>query len=108
VPASVRYTPSWAPGEGCQIGYDFSFIIPVGVGLESGTLSIQTNTANPAPALADFNLAAPLPCNVRDRALYCFLAGGVSGTDYQLVWTAVDTAGNTWPRTALMLCAPTS
>jgi hypothetical protein len=45
---------------------------------------------------------------VRGRALYAMLAGGVAGTDYQLKFTAVDTAGNTWPRTALVLCADTS
>jgi hypothetical protein len=45
---------------------------------------------------------------VRGRALYAMLAGGVAGTDYQLKWTALDTAGRTWPRTALVLCADTS
>jgi hypothetical protein len=36
------------------------------------------------------------------------LTGGVSGTDYQIKWTATDSAGNVWPRTALVLCADTS
>jgi len=87
------------------IGLDYSFVIPVGVGVSGGSLAIFTNTADPQPADADF-VAGPV--SVRDRAIYCSLSGGVSGRDYQLTWTATDTDGNTWPRTALMLCAPTS
>ena len=45
---------------------------------------------------------------VRDRALYIGLQGGIDGTDYQLRFTVNDTAGNTWSRTALILCAQTS
>lgn len=105
MPISRRYLPEWSPGEASSIGMDFSFIVPVGVGLVEGSLSIFTNTADPQPADADFDAT---PVSVRDRALYCQLSGGVRGRDYQLRWTAADTDGNLWPRTALLLCAETS
>ena len=105
MPLSRRYRPEHAPGESCSFGLDYSFIIPVGVGIEQGTLSIFTNTATPTPADADWQKG---PVEVRGRAVYAMLSGGVSGVDYQLVWTVVDSAGNVWPRTCLVLCAPTS
>ena len=105
MPLSRRFTPEHPPGESCNFGIDFSFIVPVGVGLASGTLAILTNTAAPIDASADWTIG---PVTVRGRALYAMLAGGVAGTDYQLEFTAVDTAGNKWPRTALVLCANTS
>ena len=105
MPISRRYSPEHSPGDTASFGLDLSAIIPVGVGIKSGTLSIQTNTANPANADADWTIG---PVGVRGRAIYANLSGGVSGTDYQLQWTAYDTAGNTWRRTALVLCAETS
>ena len=105
MPLSRRFTPEHPPGESCNFGIDFSFIVPPGVGLSSGSLAIFTNSAVPVPADADWQKGA---VNVRGRALYAMLSGGVAGTDYQLKFTAVDTAGNTWPRTALVLCADTS
>jgi hypothetical protein len=84
---------------------DFSFIIPIGVGISSGTLAIFTNTANPTPADSDWQKG---PVTIRGRAIYANLAGGVEGTDYQLRWSAADSQGNTWPRTTLVLCAQTS
>jgi len=105
MPISRRYTPEHPPGESCSFGLDYSFVVPVGVGLNSGALAIFTNTANPAPADADW-VASPV--EVRGRAIYANLSGGVSGTDYQLRWTATDTQGNVWPRTTLVLCAETS
>jgi hypothetical protein len=105
MPVTRRYSPEHPPGESCSFGLDFSFVVPVGVGIESGTLAIQTNTAAPVDASADWTIG---PVTVRGRALYAMLTGGVAGTDYQLKFTAVDTAGNTWPRTALILCADTS
>ena len=105
MPLSRRFNPEHPPGESCKFGIDFGFIVPVGVGLTSGSLAILTNTAAPADASADWTIG---PVVVRGRALYAMLAGGVAGTDYQLKFTAVDTAGNTWPRTALVLCADTS
>ena len=105
MPLSRRFTPEHPPGENCSFGIDFSFIVPPGVGLTSGSLAIFTNTASPVPADADWIKG---PVVVRGRALYAMLSGGVAGRDYQLKFTALDTAGNTWPRTALVLCADTS
>jgi hypothetical protein len=105
LPLSRRFTPEHPPGESCKFGVDFSFIIPPGVGIQSGTLAITTNTAAPVDASADWTIG---PVQMRGRALYAMLSGGVAGTDYQLKFTAVDTAGNTWPRTALILCSDTS
>lgn len=105
MPISRRYTPEHPPGESCNFGLDYSYILPVGVGIESGTISILTNTANPADASGDWAIG---PVEVRGRAIYARLSGGVLGTDYQLHWTATDTQGNVWPRTALVLCSYTS
>ena len=104
MPLSRRYTPEHGPGEKSNYGYDFSFIIPVGVGISTGTLAVYTNVATPAVS-NDFTIG---PVTVSGRALYANLAGGVSGTDYQLRWSATDTDGNIWPRVGLVLCAPTS
>lgn len=105
MPISRRYTPEHPPGESCSFGLDYSFVVPVGVGIESGTLLIFTNTANPVAADSDWQKG---PVTVRGRAIYATLSGGVGGTDYQLHWTAVDSQGNTWPRTTLVLCGATS
>jgi len=105
MPLSRRYNPEHPPGENCSFGLDLSFIVPPGVGLASGTLDIFRNDAAQTPAIADWTVG---PVTVRGRALYAMLTGGVAGTDYQLKWTAIDTAGNTWPRTTLVLCADTS
>ena len=105
MPLSRRFSPEHPPGEDCAFGLDFSFVIPPGVGIQSGTLAILTNTAAPADASADWTIG---PVLVRGRALYAMLSGGVAGTDYQLKFTAFDMAGNKWPRVALVLCADTS
>lgn len=105
MPIARRYQPEHPAGESCSFGLDYSFIIPVGVGLVSGTLAIFTNTAVPTPADGDWTKGA---VTVRGRALYAMLAGGVSGVDYRLLWTATDTAGNVWPRTTLVLVGDTS
>jgi hypothetical protein len=102
---SRRYSPEFAPGEASIVGMDFSYVIPVGVGISAGTLAIYTNVAVPKPAVADFTLG---PVTVRGRALYAAISGGIDGVDYQLRWSATDSQGNVWPRTALMLCAQTS
>ena len=105
MPISRRYTPSWAPGEGSLIGMDFSFVIPPGVGIVSGTLHLFDNLPVPVNADADWVISQ---VGIFGRILYVSLGGGVSGKDYQLLWTATDSLGLDWPRTALMLCAPTS
>ena len=105
MPLSRRYNPEHPPGEKCSFGVDLSFIVPPGVGLASGSLAILTNTAAPIDASADWTIG---PVTVRGRALYAMLTGGVAGTDYQLKWTAIDTNGNIFPRTTLVLCGETS
>jgi hypothetical protein len=105
MPLSRRYTPEHPPGEHCNFGLDYSFVIPPGVGISAGTLSIFTNTVTPTPADADWTVG---PVTVRGRAVYSLLTGGQEGVDYQLRWTATDTDGNVWPRTTLVLCAQTS
>ena len=104
MPLSRRYTPEFGPGESCNIGLDYSRVIPPGIGISSGSLSIFTNTATPQPS-SDFTIGA---VTIRGRTVYAGLSGGVEGRDYQLRWIAVDTVGNVWPRTCLMLCAQTS
>ena len=99
-----RYLPSHPVGESCSFGYDFSSIIPLGLGISSGRLDIFQNVVPPVSS-SDWAIGA---VTVRGRALYASLSGGVDATDYQLVWTAVDTQGNIWPRTALVLCAATA
>ena len=105
MPLSRRYSPEWAPGEQATIGLDFSSIIPPGVGIASGTLTIDFNVVPPASSGSDFTIGA---IQIFGRVLYVLLAGGVVGRDYLLNWVATDTDGNIWPRTALLLCAPTS
>ena len=105
MPISRRYTPAWAPGEGALIGMDFSFVIPPGVGIVSGTLHFFNNIAVPLNRDADFVIG---PIGILGRILYTSLGGGVEGIDYQVLWTATDSLGLDYPRTALMLCAPTS
>jgi hypothetical protein len=105
MPLSRRYSPEWAPGETAAIGIDMSQIIPPGVGISSGSLSVATNTV-PPQASTDFTGTGTT--QVIGRALYATISGGTSGKDYQFTWQVVDTAGNVWNRTALLLCAPTS
>ena len=84
---------------------DFSFVVPPGVGLASGSLTIWTNLVPPEQDTTDWTIG---PVAVWGRVLYASLTGGVEGADYQLRWVAIDTDGNKWPRTALQLCAQTS
>jgi len=105
MPVSRRYSPEHPPGERCRFGLDFSFVVPPGVGIVSGTVAIFTNTASPQPADADWTIG---PVEVTGRTLSAELGGGIEGKDYQVRWTATDSDGNVWPRTCLVLCAPTS
>lgn len=105
MPLTRRYTPEHAPGESCPYGLDYSFIIPPGVGIVNGSVSIWTNTVEPQPADTDWSIG---PVGVRGRAIYATLSGGIDGRDYQIRWVAVDSEGHTWPRTAMVLCALTS
>ena len=101
---SDRYQPPHPPGEASIYAYDFSPILPPGVGLTAGTLTIVINT-NPVESTTDWTIGAVTPTG---RRVYCPLSGGVEGTDYQLRWSATDSLGNVWPRAAYVLCAQTS
>lgn len=105
MPLSRRYSPEHPPGESCNYGLDYSFIIPPGVGIASGTLTIWHHIVPPTAADADWTVGA---VSVRGRVVYALLTGGVEGKDYELRWVATDTSGNKWPRTGLQLCAQTS
>lgn len=108
MPVSRRYSPEHPQAESCLFGFDFSPIIPRGITLQASkfnTLGISTNTVPPAAAEADWVIG---PLQVRDRIIYANLSGGIPGTDYLLTWTAIDSQGNIWQRTAAVLCAATS
>jgi hypothetical protein len=105
MPVSRRFSPEKPPGETCRFGIDFSTVIPIGEQIESGTIDIFTNAATPQPADADWVKGS---VEIRGRVLYAQLGGGVSGTDYQLRFSVRDSAGNVWPRTALILVSETS
>jgi hypothetical protein len=105
MPVSRRYHPEKPDGESSVFGYDFSPVIPPGVGIVSGSLRIFLNDAGFTPADTDFSISV---VGVRGRMLYATLGGGISGTDYLLVWTATDSLGNVWPRAATVLVSPTS
>jgi hypothetical protein len=84
---------------------DFSFVLPPGVGITAGSVAQWTNTPGNVQQTSDLTLGA---VEVRGRAVYAEVTGGIEGTDYQLRWQITDTAGNTWERTGLILCAQTS
>jgi len=100
-----RYLPSHPQGQSCLYCLDFSNILPAGVGITTGNLVIELNTVPPASAGSDFIVG---PVSVVGRRLYAQLTEGVSGRDYRLNWLALDSLGNAWPRTCLLLCAATS
>jgi hypothetical protein len=96
---SIRYSPPWAPGDFNAIGIDMSLVIPAGIGIQDALFEVLTNSA-------DFAVS-PDP-SIEERSVYVTMAGGVSGTDYQLKWTVSDSQGFLWHRTGLLLCALTS
>jgi hypothetical protein len=104
MPLSRRYTPELAPGEVSVFGMDFSYVIPPGVGIATGSLTIRRVSGT-----ADTAVSAG-PVSVHERTLYATLTAGAAadGHDYLLVWIATDTEGNHWPRAAMVLCAVTS
>jgi hypothetical protein len=114
MPISRRYTPETTPGEICTIGMDFSYVIPPGVGIASGTLTAYFNTVENQPS-DDFGtdtggLGVPQPALVHGRTLYKQIQtlDTAFGNDYQMAWFATDTDGNVWPRIGLLLCSNTS
>lgn len=105
MPLSRRYTPEHPPSEACYFGLDYSFLIPPGVGIQSASVEILTNTPSNVRGSNDWVIG---PVQIEGRTIFAKLSGGIEGTDYQIRWTAVDTQGNVWPRTVLILCAYTS
>ena len=105
MPVSRRYTPEHPPQDNCLYGMDFSFILPPGVGIFTVDLEIYHNIQPPVVADRDFTLGSPF---IQDRSVFCMVGGGTEGNDYELRWNITDTAGNTWQRSARVLCAQTS
>jgi hypothetical protein len=105
MPISRRYSPEKDPAESAPFGLSFENVIPRGLGIASGTLSIFTNVAPPVAADSDWTVGA---VTIEGRVLYATLGGGRDGVDYILKWTATDSDGFVWPRSTLVLCAATS
>lgn len=104
MPLSRRFSPEHAPGDSLVYGFDFSYLIPPGVGIKAAQLVVFTNTVAPV-ASTDFSIGTVAFIG---RVVYARLAGGIDGTDYQFRFTANDTEGNVWNRVGLVLCAETS
>lgn len=102
---SQRYEPSHPPGEVCLFGMDFSFLLPMGVGIRFADLQIFNNTFLSPDVTTDFIID---PVTISGRQVWTRLQGGVEGSDYQLRWSITDTDGNVFPRTALVLCSNTN
>ena len=87
------------------MGMDFSPLIPPGVGISAGQLVILNQATQVIATSVTAGAVTWL-----DRTLYATVTavGSANGTDYQFNWTATDTQGNVWPRSALCLCAVTS
>ena len=89
-------------------------VVPPGVGIHDSWMGIETNSATPQPANTDFTSPSWNPatgyftCTVQGRTVYVQLTGGVEGRDYRLSFVAACTDGSIFPRTALLLCSPTS
>lgn len=99
-----RYVPSHPAGQTIVYGLDFANILPEGVTIASGSVTVQYNTVPPTPTL-DLTVNA-LP--QAGRRMYARVSGGGAGRDYRLQWTANDNLGDIWIRTTLLLCAATS
>lgn len=108
MPLTRRYLPEHAPGDSGIYAMSFDHVLPEGANIVLPSLVIFTNTQSPAPS-TDFAIGIVY---VQGRTIYASVAGGISGTDYQLRWTVSGTRPDgsafTFTRTALVLCAPTS
>lgn len=83
---------------------DFSFVLAPNVAILAAELDILVNEAPPV-ATTDWQIG---PVQIEGPFVYARLTGGVEGVDYQIRWTVHDSEGNTFQRTALVLCALTS
>ena len=132
-----RYLPNWSPADNAITVMDFSFLLPKGVGIVPSapdygypgqpTPRLEIWTNNAAPVLrGGWNAAtgglvyssdwfmkgsdgqAGTGVAVRNRTVFAWVDGGAPGTDYQFRWIVIDTGGNRWTRTGLVLVALTS
>ena len=104
MPLTRRYSPEHPPNENCLFGMDFSFVLAPNVAIVKGQLDILVNEAPPV-ATTDWTKG---DVQIEGSFVYARLTGGVEGVDYQIRWTVWDSDGNTFQRTALVLCALTS
>lgn len=102
----ARRFSALAPGESSIFAMDFSFVLPPGAGLASVGLQIFQNTFSPPGPTVDIKIVGDVM--VEGTRAIARLVGGVEGVDYQLRWVAADQDGNSWIRTALVLCTQTS
>ena len=101
-----RYEPSHPAGQNILYGLDFANILPDGVTIQTvgTTVSVQINSVPPTNT-TDLN---PAIDSITGRRMYVRLQGGTAGTDYRVNFQALDSLGNSWLRTVLLLCAATS
>lgn len=100
-----RHSPEHAPGDSALYGMDFSFVLGPNAVIISALISVFENTFAPAAPSPDFTVG---PVTIDGSIVYARLSGGVEGADYQIRHRIEDSDGNTWNRTALVLCAQTS
>lgn len=100
----ARYQPSHPAGQSRLYALDMSMVLPPGIGVTDPGVVIQTNT-NPPGIATGITASAG---GYVGRRLWITLTGGIAATDYIVTWTFNDTVGNTWVRSILLLCAPTS
>ena len=103
MPLTRRYQPPYSNGP-AAFGMDFSSIIPAGMTIVAASCNIRKNTQPPA-AQTDITISAPV---INGRIVYAIIEGGVVGTDYLFNWSVTDNRGNTFDRSALMLCSLTA
>lgn len=101
---SQRYKPSHPAGQSAVYAVDFSSILPPGTGLSMPSIQILTNTTPPGLATG----ITPSSGGFRGRLAWMTITGGVSGQDYIIQWTLIDSQSNTWIVSVLLMCAATS
>ena len=101
-----RYEPSHPAGQNILYGLDFANILPDGVTISplGAVISVQYNTVPPTNT-TDLNATID---SITGRRMYVRCQGGVAGNDYRLNYQILDSLGNQWVRTCLLLCAATS
>jgi hypothetical protein len=107
MPLSRRWDPEFDPAESSLFGIDMSPVLAPGACITSAALSIWTNSAIPADAVAAGGIKAG-DVLTEGTIAYARITGGVAGQDYQFRWLITDSDSNTWQRTVLGLCSQTS